>query len=86
MPGRVGITLRNQALYRGLLGRSPFWMALFVFFALGRVRHAVFGRTPILVATDVLAPGQSVTITPMERPPRGRRARRRAAKGAQSAG
>jgi hypothetical protein len=86
MPGRVGITLRNQALYRGLLGRSRFWTALFVWFALGRVRRAVFSRAPILVATEVLAPGQSMTITPMERPPRGRRARRRAAKGAKSAG
>jgi hypothetical protein len=86
VPGSVGITLRNQAVYRGLLGRSRFWTAVFVLYALGRVRRAVLSRTSVLVATEVLAPGQSVTITPMDRPPRGRRARRQAAKGAQSAG
>jgi hypothetical protein len=71
--------MRNAALYRGLLGGSRPWMVVFGFFALGRVRRAVFGRSPQSVATEVLAPGQTISITALEPPPRGRRARRRQA-------
>lgn len=79
MPKRTSRFMRNAALYRGLLGGSKPWMAVFVFYALGRVRRAVFGRTPQSVAIEVLAPGQTVSITALEPPPRGRRARRRRA-------
>ena len=79
MPRRMSRFMRNAAIYRGLLGGSRPWMVVFVIFAIGRVRHAVFGRTPESVATEVLAPGQTVSITALESTPRGRRARRRQA-------
>lgn len=79
MRRRISRFLRTAAIYRGLLGGSRPWMVVFGFFALGRVRRAVFGRTPESVAIEVLAPGQTVSITALEPPPRGRRARRRQA-------
>lgn len=69
--------VRNAAIYRGLLGGSRPWLVVFGFFAVGRARRAVFGRTPVTVAREVLLPGQAVTITPLGKPP-SRRERRRA--------
>lgn len=69
--------VRDAAIYRGLLGGSRPWLAVFGLFAIGRARRAVFERTSVTVAREVLLPGEALTITPIGARPT-RRERRRA--------
>lgn len=60
-------SLRTMAWRRGLLDGRRGWLVLAVsLWGLGRVRRAA-GRSPELVATERLRPGQSVQITALER-------------------
>ena len=69
--------IRNNALYRGVLGPSKFWKAVaVVVFGRGLLRQ-VFGKHPDVLGTEKLRAGQSVTITSI---PASTRAERKQAK------
>jgi hypothetical protein len=71
--------LRRNALTKGLLGGSRGWMAVGAAVYGPRLLKKALGRTEVLVAKEVLKPGQAVCITAIEPQTRAeRRAARRA--------
>jgi hypothetical protein len=66
-----------MGLYRGLLGGSRGWLFVGGVFWAGRLMRRFFGRTAEIAATEVLKPGQFVTIAAIAAPTR---RERRAAK------
>ncbi|MEO7372124.1 MAG: hypothetical protein ABI949_08015 [Ilumatobacteraceae bacterium] len=71
--------LRRNALYKGVLGGSRGWLAIGVAVWGPRLLKKALGRTEVVVAKEVLKPGQALRIEALERPtPAERRAARRA--------
>ena len=69
---------RRAGVYRGLLGGSRMWMVIGGIVWSGRFIRMVVGRSEVIAAREVLAPGQFVTIRTIQAPPRrSRKAARR---------
>ena len=69
--------IRRNAIYKGVLGGSRGWMVLGGIFWFGTFLRRTLGKNPVVVATEVLRPGEFVTIRTISPPTR---AQRRAAK------
>ncbi len=84
MPQGRAAQLNNVLLRLGLVSvRSRTYRFLFYLSLFAALRRRVFGREEVLVAREILAPGQFVRITALGPPPSRRQIRgaRRAAKG-----
>ena len=75
MRKRTARFVRTTAFSQGLLGGNRFWRGVFFVMLLGRLRKRAFGREPVLVAREVLVPGESVRLSALGR--RRRRGKRR---------
>lgn len=69
--------VRRNAIYKGVLGGSRPWMVLGGIFWFATFLRRSLGKNPVLVATEVLRPGEFVTIRTISPPTR---AQRKAAK------
>ena len=70
---------RRMGLYRGLLGGSRGWMFVGGVAFGGRIVRRFMSRTPEVVLTERLRPGQPISLEAIAAPTRGqRRASRRA--------
>jgi hypothetical protein len=54
--------LRRQAFFRGVLGRQRVWLAIGGVLWGTRLLKRLLGRNPEYLGTEVLAPGQFVSI------------------------
>ncbi|MGD9702618.1 MAG: hypothetical protein AB7Q42_07600 [Acidimicrobiia bacterium] len=71
---------RRAGVYRGLLGGDRTWLALGGIVWGGRMIRKTLGRSETIAATEVLKPGEFVTIRTIEPPTR--RERKSARRGA----
>jgi hypothetical protein len=69
--------VRRNAIYKGVLGGSRAWMVLGGMFWFATFLRRTLGKNPVTVATEVLRPGEFVTIRTIAPP---NRAQRKAAK------
>ena len=61
---------RRAGVYRGLFGGDRTWLAIGGVVWGARMLRKTFGRTETIVATEVLKPGQFVTIDTIRPPSR----------------
>ena len=80
-PGLLSPTalVRRNAIYKGLFGGSKGWMVVGGVFWLVRFLRGAAGKNEVIVANEVLKPGEFVTIRTIA--PTSRRAARKAASG-----
>jgi hypothetical protein len=69
--------VRRNAIYKGFLGGSRGWMVLGGIFWFATFLRRTLGKNEVIVASEVLRPGEFVTIRTIAPPTR---AQRRAAK------
>lgn len=69
--------VRRNAIYKGFLGGSRGWMVLGGIFWFATFLRRTLGKNEVVVASEVLRPGEFVTIRTIAPPTR---AQRRAAK------
>ncbi len=69
----ASVLIRRNGLYKGLLGGSRGWLILGALFYGGRTLRSTLGRSEELAATEVLEPGQFVTIRAIAPPTRKQR-------------
>jgi hypothetical protein len=84
-PGRLSpaVYIRRSGFYKGVLGGNRGWLAVFAVFWGGKKLRTTFGRSEEIAATEVLQPGQLVTIRAIKPPTRRQRKdARRSAKAA----
>jgi hypothetical protein len=65
--------VRRNATYKGLLGGSRGWLAIFGLLGAARFFGKYVGRNVQHVTTEKLLPGQSMTITALATPTRAQR-------------
>lgn len=65
--------LRHNALHKGVFGGRRGWLVVGVLMWGPRLLKRLFGRTEEVLATERLAPGQTVTITTLRPPTRAER-------------
>jgi hypothetical protein len=73
------VFIRRSGFYKGVLGGSKGWLAVFALFWGSRKLKTTFGRSEEVAATEVLKPGEFVTIRAITPP---KRRERKAAKAA----
>lgn len=61
------VLLRRRALQRGVLGGNRLWTAVAVVVWGTRLLRRVIGRHEVVVARDVLKPGQALTVRAIRR-------------------
>ncbi len=72
--------LRRSAIYKGLFGGSRGWMVVGALLWGPRLIKRVLGKTEVVVATEVLKPGQALRLETIPPPTRQQRKAARAAK------
>jgi hypothetical protein len=75
-----GYYLRRGALRKGLFGGSTGWMVVGAFVWGPRIVKRLLGRNEVVVATEVLEPGQGVVLQTIPQQTRAQRRALRAAK------
>jgi hypothetical protein len=75
---RPSYIIRSRAMTQGVFGGQRFWQVVAAVVFGRQILKSVLGKHPEVLARDVLAPGESITVRTMPRPDTGRRARRKA--------
>ena len=75
---RPSYIIRSRAMSQGILGGQRGWQIVAAIVFGRQILKSVLGKHPEVLARDVLAAGESITIRTMAPPERGRKARRKA--------
>lgn len=79
IPTTAIVLLKRNALRKGVMGNSGGWKAIAVVVFGGRFLKKILVKEPEVVSVEKLRPGQTVTITSIERDTRRNRRRARRA-------